>query len=155
MASSRPRPNAACAGVDSYKYGLTDALPRYAGGITDRKVMMDSLAKKRVHVFLGSNDNGPGDTSCQAGTQGRTHLERGNYYVRHITKQAGGTLPSRWTVKYAPCTHDAECMYTSDQGVKTIMLDGLPSRKRSVRRATGGAKHAELARSSNDDDDEE
>lgn len=84
-------------------------------------------------------------------TQGRHHLERGNNFVKHITSVNGGKLPSRWSVDYAPCSHQAECMYTSEAGIKHLMLNGLPSRSKAkrclTRRATGGAKHGALARS--------
>lgn len=89
MTADRPRRTTGCSDFDSYKFGVSDGLPEYATGATDRTSMMGRLASRRVHVLLGSKDNGPGDTSCQAKTQGRTHLERGNNYVEHITKASG------------------------------------------------------------------
>jgi len=124
MTEDRPTPDEACEGVDSYKYGLSEKLPGYA--LADVKtlgregVVQRYLARK-IHYAFGLADNGPGDTRCQATTQGASHLERGRNFMTML--EGLGGLPAGSTVDYvAGATHSADEMAFSAEGMEKVCI---------------------------------
>ncbi|KAF9027093.1 hypothetical protein BDZ89DRAFT_817906 [Hymenopellis radicata] len=81
LTKDRPAPNASCDGVDEYKYGLAGNFPGYATGDLGRKALVSRYRGRTINYAWGLKDNGPGDTRCEAVTQGSTHLERGQNFV--------------------------------------------------------------------------
>jgi len=124
LAEDRPAPNADCQGVDSYKYGLTDKLPAYAlkdAKALGREGLVERYFSRNIHYAWGLADDGPGDTRCQAVTQGSTHLERGQNFVAMID-QLGG-LPSTSTVDYVDgVSHQVERMFMSSEGCDKVCI---------------------------------
>jgi len=127
LTEDRPAPNEACEGVDSYKYGLTDKFPAYALGDTNdlgRDGIVQRYLGRKVHYAFGLEDNGPGDTRCQAVTQGSSHLERGQNFVAMLDNLGG--MPAGSSVDYIPgASHQADAMVQSTEGLNKVSLPHL------------------------------
>ncbi|KIY67246.1 hypothetical protein CYLTODRAFT_454652 [Cylindrobasidium torrendii FP15055 ss-10] len=127
LTPDRPAPNDACEGFDDYKYGLADKLVGYALADSNdmgRDGMVDRYIGRNVHYAWGLEDNGPGDTRCQAITQGSTHLERGQNFASMLEGLGGGSLPSTQTVDWVPgVSHDGDAMMNSDAGIAKLFKD--------------------------------
>ncbi|KAE8215092.1 hypothetical protein CF327_g1609 [Tilletia walkeri] len=162
-----------CPAYDDYKMGISQRtgaspLPAYAASDIarlGRTGLTTRIADRRLHLLVGSNDNGSGDYSCEAKAQGTSHRNRGQRYLQSVIQslpannaalqRAGGArvlngsqgpgkagVPQKWTWDVvSPCTHNEVCMFNSVQGQKRLYLDGFPR---------GGAR-----RDVDDDDDEE
>ncbi|KIY72731.1 hypothetical protein CYLTODRAFT_388319 [Cylindrobasidium torrendii FP15055 ss-10] len=124
LSEDRPVPDDSCEGVDSYKYGLTDNFPAYSlADATElgRDGIVDRYFGRTVNYASGLEDNGAGDTRCQAITQGSTHLERGQNFEASIKDLNDGSLPSTQTVDYIEgVSHDGDGMMTSAQGMEKV-----------------------------------
>jgi len=97
-------------------------LPAYAlddAKTLGREGLVERYFSRNIHYAWGLADNGPGDTRCQAVTQGATHLERGKNFVAMID-QLGG-LPSTSTVDYvAGVSHQVDRMFMSPEGCNKV-----------------------------------
>ena len=122
LTPDRPVPNAACEGVDSYKYGLNDTFPAYAladANDLGRDGLVQRYLPRKVHYAFGLNDNGAGDTRCQAKTQGATHLQRGRNFMSMLDGLGG--LPAGSTVDYIPgVSHSGDGMVNSALGLEKV-----------------------------------
>ncbi|KIY68213.1 hypothetical protein CYLTODRAFT_453741 [Cylindrobasidium torrendii FP15055 ss-10] len=124
LSKDRPAPNDACDGVDVYKYGLSSGFPGYAKGAArtlGREGIVSQYNSRNIHYAWGMDDDGKGDTRCQAVTQGSTHLERGQNFVAMLKDINGGDLPASATVDYVEgVSHYNEGMMNSDQGIDKL-----------------------------------
>lgn len=123
LTPDRPAPNDTCKDIDLYKYGLGGAFPDYA--TADAKALgREGLAQRyrgrNVHYAFGLADHGAGDTRCQAVTQGESHLERGQNYIKMLEGMEGG-LPSTHTVDWIEgASHDKDEMMINTQSVEKV-----------------------------------
>ncbi|KIY70665.1 hypothetical protein CYLTODRAFT_419621 [Cylindrobasidium torrendii FP15055 ss-10] len=128
LTKHRPKANSTCEDVDEYKYGLGGSFPGYATALaksSGRDGIVDQYMGRYAHYAFGLNDDGPGDTRCQAVTQGATHLERGSYFEALLKSLNGGELPSKTTFDYITnVSHDNIAMMNSGPGIdKLFKLD--------------------------------
>ncbi|KAF5345462.1 hypothetical protein D9758_013662 [Tetrapyrgos nigripes] len=121
LVTDRPHQNASCASVnvyDKYKYGLTGGIVGYSTGDfknLGRDGVVSRYRGRNVHYALGTADNGPGDTGCEASTQGATHLERGDNFISMLNNSNGG-MPSSHTVDMIEgVSHQQDQMFNSSQ----------------------------------------
>jgi hypothetical protein len=165
LTEDRPNPELenGCDGFDSYKYGIGDNICGYALGDANelgRDGLVSRYFSRKVHYawglvrltlylcqlifgsnnqcFLEQEDNGNGDTRCQAEvseahihdfcftllilltkqTQGNTHLERGQNFDAMLQKLG---MPEAQSIDYVPgVSHDCEGMMYSDAGIEKV-----------------------------------
>ncbi|KIY67859.1 hypothetical protein CYLTODRAFT_454068 [Cylindrobasidium torrendii FP15055 ss-10] len=114
LTEDRPAPNADCAGFDDYKYGLSAKIPGYGLGDFNsmkREGLVSRYNGRQVHYAWGTADDGPGDTRCQAVTQGASHLERGKNFVSVLESLNSGSVPSSQSVDWIEgVSHDNDGM---------------------------------------------
>jgi len=127
LTEERPFPNEACDGVDSWKYGLTDKLPSYTLEEIprlNRRLLVERYLRRKIHYAFGDADNGPGDTRCQAVTQGASHIERGRKFLEMIDGLGG--LRDGSTVDYLPgVTHSLTGLVLNEKSEERVCLDFL------------------------------
>ncbi|KAJ6457163.1 hypothetical protein C8R47DRAFT_172935 [Mycena vitilis] len=120
LTEDRPAPNATCAGVDEFKYGLGSNFPKY-GSKLKRDSVVTAYNSRNIHYAWGLKDNGAGDTRCEAETQGNTHLTRGQNFVSMLTTSFG--WPANSTVDWVEgVSHDNEGMMDSAQGINKLFV---------------------------------
>ncbi|KAF5364642.1 hypothetical protein D9758_005575 [Tetrapyrgos nigripes] len=116
LAEDRPVPNDTCQGVDDFKYGLSGNFPGYASGIAKRygrSGLVKRYLARNIHYAHGTADDGPGDTACQAITQGSSHLERGQNFASLLDSLSTG-WPSAQTVDWIEgVSHQNQDMFNS------------------------------------------
>ncbi|KAL9939825.1 hypothetical protein V8E36_001642 [Tilletia maclaganii] len=149
---------AKCPAYDDYKLGISqragaDAVPPYAAADISslgRVGLTTRITDRRVHLLVGANDHGAGDYSCEASAQGKSHRQRGQFYLQSVIqslpansaalRRAGGAktlssskgpgeagVPAKWSWDVVPgCSHDEVCMFNSAAGQKRLYLDGFP-----------------------------
>ncbi|KAK0203306.1 hypothetical protein DFS33DRAFT_1260387 [Desarmillaria ectypa] len=124
LTEDRPMPDSFCFDADKYKYGLAGNFPAYAISDTNRlgrEGIISRYIGRNLHYAWGMADNGPGDISCQAFTQGRTHLERGRNFVAMLEDLAGG-IPALTTIDWIEgVSHSNEDMMSSEAGIDKVM----------------------------------
>lgn len=122
LTEDRPASTDACEGFDSYKYGLADKFPAYAAGDASslgRDGLIERYMGRKIHYAFGLADNGPGDTRCQAVSQGASHLERGQNFMTMLDGLGG--LGSTSTVDYIEgVSHDGGAMFNSPEGLDKV-----------------------------------
>lgn len=143
LTDDRPLPDSSCSDADQYKYGLAGNFPAYATSDTN-KLGRDGIVSRyngrNLNYAWGTADNGPGDISCEAFTQGRTHLERGRNFVAMLQNLTGG-IPSLSTVDWIEgVSHSNEGMTSSEAGIDKLF--------RYVSNGTSGTVNAPSASSS-------
>ncbi|CEH12578.1 hypothetical protein CBOM_00553 [Ceraceosorus bombacis] len=93
-----------------------------------------------VHYLFGLDDFGPGDTRCQALTQGPHHLGRGQNFLQHLDTQVLGPRREADAAQHGSdnlqgwgkashtsdfvkgCSHDPMCMWLSKQGIERLFF---------------------------------
>ena len=75
--------------MDEWHYGLhgnASKITKYAREdvVKDVDFVVNRFRQRKVHYAFGLLDNGVGDTHCEAGTQGTTHLSRGAEFVKML-----------------------------------------------------------------------
>ena len=123
LTPDRPVPNDTCNGVDVYKYGLESGFPGYAtadANALGREGIVQKYRGRNVHYAFGLDDHGPGDTSCQAVTQGISHLERGQNYITMLEGMEGGMPPAQTVDWIEGVSHINEAMMRSAQGIDKV-----------------------------------
>ncbi|THU79475.1 hypothetical protein K435DRAFT_943064 [Dendrothele bispora CBS 962.96] len=121
LVTDRPRTNDSCTDVnvyDKYKYGLTTGIPGYStGDFNDigRNGTVTRYLGRNVHYALGTDDDGPGDTGCEASTQGTSHLDRGNNFLNMLNSMPNGMPPSHSIDMVEGVSHQQEQMFNSSQ----------------------------------------
>ncbi|KAK0237429.1 hypothetical protein EDD85DRAFT_543420 [Armillaria nabsnona] len=123
LTDDRPIPNSSCSDADQYKYGLAGNFPAYATTDTNelgRNGIVSRYNGRNLNYAWGTADNGPGDISCEAFTQGRTHLERGRNFVTMLQNLTGG-IPALSTVDWIEgVSHSNEDMTSSEAGIDKL-----------------------------------
>ncbi|KAF5364608.1 hypothetical protein D9758_005562 [Tetrapyrgos nigripes] len=128
LVQDRPvQPQGECQGIDDYKYGLSGGkMPGYSTGDfkkNGRDGVVSRYLSRYVHYALGTADNGPGDTSCQAWTQGSTHLERGNNFINMLKNLPSG-MPTTHTIDMIEgVSHQNDQMFNSTQLRQRLFKD--------------------------------
>ncbi|KAK0452166.1 uncharacterized protein EV420DRAFT_1559248 [Desarmillaria tabescens] len=122
LTSDRPIHNDACEGYDAFKYGLDSNFPAYATK-NARALGRDGIIKRyysrTLNYAWGLEDQGNGDTRCQAQTQGHTRLERGQNFVAMLENMGG--IPNLTTIEWVPGVgHSAQDMMASDAGIDKV-----------------------------------
>ena len=123
--ATRPHPNARCAEVDRWRYGINDPVAYVQG---DMKAIERRYLTRRVIYLLGGADVDPNhsalDKSCMAEAQGSNRLERGNAYFAHVQKRAKmqGIGLRHTRVEVPGVGHDADRMFNSVCG-KAALFD--------------------------------
>ncbi|KAF5362718.1 hypothetical protein D9758_011691 [Tetrapyrgos nigripes] len=147
LVEDRPAPNDTCADVDRYKYGLSSGFPGYSTGNVNeigREGVVERFRSRNVHYAQGTADHGPGDTACEAVTQGSTHLERGENFVDMLNLNGG--MPLNHTIDWVEgVSHQNDQMFNST-ALRTRMFinatipsTGLrPLRKREAKAKAAG-----------------
>jgi hypothetical protein len=96
------------------------ARSRFEAGQKDQ-ILTDYL-NRRFLYSVGQDDNGPGDTHCQAQYQGDSHLTRGeNLWAALATLDA----PNHHTAVVTNATHVDEEMYIDPSTQMWLFVDGL------------------------------
>lgn len=91
-----------CSDYNSWPYGLEDhgSIPKYnrkrAGKHGER--FKEEFYQKDIRIGIALNDNGHGNTHCQAMMQGPNRIARTSQWIKHF----GDDFPSSFTVDYAP-----------------------------------------------------
>ncbi|KAF8888199.1 hypothetical protein CPB85DRAFT_288993 [Mucidula mucida] len=123
LTADRPHPDASCDGFDTFKYGLADGFPAYDTSDAKKLGREGLVARYRnryAHYAWGLADDGPGDVRCQAETQGATHLERGQNFVKMLEGMDGG-MPNHTTVDWVEgASHDNAAMMNSAEGTDKL-----------------------------------
>lgn len=106
--------------MNSWPYGLNESsLPDYhenanAGDLVNR------FRGRTVQIALALDDNGAGNTHCQAYYQGANHLDRGSHFVKSLSNMDGG-LPSGFEVNYvAHVAHQDYPMFATSRSLDFI-----------------------------------
>ncbi|KAL1757675.1 hypothetical protein FB107DRAFT_208632 [Schizophyllum commune] len=133
LTADRPLPDDNCTNVDRWKYGLTDGLPAY-GAYAQKHYGRDGIVERYsshyIHYAWGTADDGPGDTRCQAKTQGLTHYQRGLNFINMLQGLNGGKLPENQTVDWVEgVSHDGEGMTRSEQGMTRLFRNATYQRQ--------------------------
>ncbi|PWN94702.1 hypothetical protein FA09DRAFT_284776, partial [Tilletiopsis washingtonensis] len=91
--------------VDEWAYGIGGSLPAYRISDVNRNKtgVYQEYFGRRVQYALGLEDDGPGDTHCEAQYQGSSHLERGQNMEKALDGLPGGK-PASHTFNYVPNT---------------------------------------------------
>ncbi|KAG7441816.1 uncharacterized protein BT62DRAFT_955421 [Guyanagaster necrorhizus] len=135
LTAERPMPNSSCIDPDKYKYGLESNFPAYATSDTNRlgrDGIVSRYIGRNLHYAWGTADNGPGDISCEALAQGRTHLERGRNFVAMLEKLTGG-IPALSTVDWIEgVSHSNEGMMNSEEGIDKLFRYASNATARNV-----------------------
>lgn len=99
---------------NDYKYGLLER--NIYSDDTSEATLINQYINREVNYFLGSLDNDESDDSlddsCEAKTQGRQRLERGNNYFDFINQFFPGHHHAKGIVENVG--HDARGMYASE-----------------------------------------
>ncbi|CAO1633210.1 unnamed protein product [Sympodiomycopsis kandeliae] len=130
----RPYPNGTCEAPDEWHYGIggnQTKVSKYAREdvIKNKDAVVQRFLSRRVHYFLGLNDNGQGDTHCQAGMQGGNHLDRGSQFVMNIANVHSNSWPSNQTLNYvAGVSHQDYAMLSSNDSLNRLFYEDFNTR---------------------------
>ncbi|PWN50766.1 hypothetical protein IE53DRAFT_78745 [Violaceomyces palustris] len=134
--STRPVANESCDGdVWGYGFGNGSMVPSYVRSEVrnDRDAVTQRYFDRNVHYFLGLNDNGQGDRSCEASQQGANHLDRGCKFVQYLAETNGAEFPSAHTANFVALTsHQDYPMLSSNTSLWRLFADGLDTREDDV-----------------------
>lgn len=135
----RPRSTANCSDTfNNWKYGLAEYNQSYLADFVadslnstdDVENIVQRYRRRVINYLYGLADHGPGDTRCEALTQGTTHLARGRYFMKYLAAMPGG-FPASQTVDYVPgIAHDPMGMFISDAGITRLFYDNLNGTER-------------------------
>ena len=113
-----------CSGYNSWPYGLSNhgSIPKYnrkrAGKHGER--FKEQFYQKNIHFGIALNDNGHGNTHCQAMMQGPNRISRTSLWIKHF----GDDFPSNFTVDYVPgLSHQDYPMIAYYGSLKYIFTD--------------------------------
>lgn len=121
----RPYQNDSCAGWNNWGYGLGNASSVIGYARRDvnasREAVIERFRSRKVHYAVGLADLGPGDTHCQAKTQGGSHLDRGSQFVLALGRLGGFPASHSFDV-IAGTSHQDYPMIRADKSVQRIFL---------------------------------
>ncbi|TKY87306.1 hypothetical protein EX895_003983 [Sporisorium graminicola] len=121
----RPYQNETCDGWSSWGYGFSNVSSVIGYARRDvnasREAIVERFRSRKVHYAAGLADTGPGDTHCQAKTQGGSHLDRASQFVLALGRLGG--FPSTQTFDViAGTSHQDYPMIRADKSVQRIFL---------------------------------
>lgn len=118
--------NSSCSSsYDRWPYGLSAHIPAYANSSFDRNATLKTYLNRTIHYNAGLLDNGPGDTSCSAQTEGSTHLERAQNLQKALQSTSEASHPA-WSWDYMPNTsHQDLRMMAAIPSLQRLFSDGL------------------------------
>lgn len=117
--------SACSSSYDKWPYGLSAGIPAYANSSFDRTATVNTYLNRTIHYFAGALDDGPGDTSCAAQTEGGTHLERATNLQAALNKTSQAAHPA-WTYNLIGNTsHQDYRMLASTPSLQRLFSDGL------------------------------
>jgi pimeloyl-ACP methyl ester carboxylesterase len=116
-----PADESACAGVDTWKYGVHQP-PRYASGDASFDVLEQRYARSDVIYLLGESDCDPQhqalDRSCAANAQGPHRLARGLAYFDYLCRRHPQLAHRCWQVPGVG--HNGQRMFNSAEGLLAL-----------------------------------
>jgi hypothetical protein len=116
-----PADESACAGVDTWKYGIHQP-PRYASGDASFDVLEQRYARSDVIYLLGESDCDPQhqalDRSCAANAQGPHRLARGLAYFDYLCRRHPQLAHRCWQVPGVG--HNGQRMFNSAEGLLAL-----------------------------------
>ena len=116
-----PADENACAGVDTWKYGIHQP-PRYASGDASFDVLEQRYARSDVIYLLGESDCDPQhqalDRSCAANAQGPHRLARGLAYFDYLCRRHPRLVHRCWQVPGVG--HNGQRMFNSAEGLLAL-----------------------------------
>ena len=116
-----PADENACAGVDTWKYGIHQP-PRYASGDASFDVLEQRYARSDVIYLLGESDCDPRhqalDRSCAANAQGPHRLARGLAYFDYLCRRHPQLAHRCWQVPGVG--HNGQGMFNSAEGLLAL-----------------------------------
>jgi hypothetical protein len=116
-----PADESACAGVDTWKYGIHQP-PRYASGDASFDVLEQRYARSDVIYLLGEGDCDPQhqalDRSCAANAQGPHRLARGLAYFDYLCRRHPQLAHRCWQVPGVG--HNGQRMFNSAEGLLAL-----------------------------------
>ena len=116
-----PADENACAGVDTWKYGIHQP-PRYASGDASFDVLEQRYARSDVIYLLGEGDCDPQhqalDRSCAANAQGPHRLARGLAYFDYLCRRHPQLAHRCWQVPGVG--HNGQRMFNSAEGLLAL-----------------------------------
>ena len=116
-----PADESACAGVDTWKYGIHQP-PRYASGDASFDVLEQRYARSDVIYLLGESDCDPQhqalDRSCAANAQGPHRLARGLAYFDYLCRRHPRLVHRCWQVPGVG--HNGQRMFNSAEGLLAL-----------------------------------
>ena len=130
-----PADESACAGVDTWKYGIHQP-PRYASGDASFDVLEQRYARSDVIYLLGEGDCDPQhqalDRSCAANAQGPHRLARGLAYFEYLRRRHPRLAHRCWQVPGVG--HNGQGMFNSAEGLLALFdakarADGMGERQ--------------------------
>ncbi|WFD17817.1 hypothetical protein MCAP1_000026 [Malassezia caprae] len=106
--------------MNTWPYGLNEsALPDYNKN-ANAGDLVNNFRGRTVQIALALDDNGAGNTHCQAYYQGANHLDRGTHFVKTLSNMDGG-FPSTFEVNYvAHVAHQDYPMFASFRSLDFI-----------------------------------
>ncbi|KAN0061109.1 hypothetical protein ACQY0O_006844 [Thecaphora frezii] len=132
--TDRTYSNASCTDVDAWPFGLDGGykqVPKFARDKVqnNKSQVVDAYRSRHIHYNLGLLDNGQGDTSCEAMTQGYNHLERGCDIVAALAAMPGG-FPVNHTLNLMPnVSHQDYPMLSYNISLFRLFADGLDTQE--------------------------
>jgi pimeloyl-ACP methyl ester carboxylesterase len=116
-----PADESACAGVDTWKYGIHQP-PRYASGDASFDALEQRYARSDVIYLLGESDCDPQhqalDRSCAANAQGPHRLARGLAYFDYLCRRHPQLAHRCWQVPGVG--HNGQRMFNSAEGLLAL-----------------------------------
>jgi uncharacterized membrane protein YgcG len=124
--------------VDEWAYGIGGSLPAYRISDVNRNKtgVYQEYFGRRVQYALGLEDDGPGDTHCEAQYQGSSHLERGQNMEKALDGLPGGK-PASHTFNYVPNTsHEDYKMMANAASQDYLFAQGIDQPRQQGASAT-------------------
>ncbi|EPQ32283.1 uncharacterized protein PFL1_00480 [Pseudozyma flocculosa PF-1] len=120
-------PDTSCANSrDDWTYGLSN-LNSYARG-DDRNDIASRYASRKVVYGLGLSDNEQGDTHCEAGYQGTSHLTRGQNMEKALATLPGGVPASHHFNYVANVAHEDYLILSDPVSQYYLFKEGIDTR---------------------------
>ncbi|WFD18864.1 hypothetical protein MCAP1_001077, partial [Malassezia caprae] len=107
--------------LDVWPYGLKNINTKVSYNTNaKRHELVDAFLQRDTQIALGLDDNGAGNTHCQAYYQGANHLDRGSNFVQSVAGMPGG-FPSNFEVNYvAHVAHQDYPMFAANRSLDFI-----------------------------------
>jgi len=107
--------------MNTWPYGLNHTSERIAYNKNSKeKSFVEAFLRRDTQIALGLDDNGAGNTHCEAYYQGANHLDRGSNFIQSVAGMSSG-FPSNFEVNYvAHVAHQDYPMFASNRSLDFI-----------------------------------